>query len=98
MPNKKAFVFDTNFIIENLNLKEVVANLSEEFTVYVTQVSIDERISQKYTELKNKYDKLLALIDDYKGIANIRIITPLDKKFETEKKTQKDILIYSVKI
>ena len=41
MCKKKAFVFDTNFIIENLNLKEVVANLSEEFTVYVTQVSID---------------------------------------------------------
>jgi|GEM_PF-6609395 len=90
MPNKKAFVFDTNFIIENLNLKEVVANLSEEFTVYVTQVSIDERISQKYLELKNKYDKLLALTDDYKGIANIRIIAPLDKKFEAEKEiTQK---------
>ncbi len=90
MLKKKAFVFDTNFIIENLNLKEVVANLSEEFTVYLTQVSINERISQKYLELKNKYDKLLTSIDTYKGIANIRIITPLDKKFEAEKEiTQK---------
>ena len=90
MSKKKAFVFDTNFIIENLNLKEVVANLSKEFTVYVTQVSIDERISQKYLELKNKYDKLLTLTDDYKGIANIRINSPLDKKFGAEKEiTQK---------
>lgn len=29
MGKKRAFVFDTNFIIENLNLNEVVANLSE---------------------------------------------------------------------
>lgn len=90
MDKKRAFVFDTNFIIENLNLKEVVANLSEQFTVYVTQVSIDERISQKYIELKNKYEKLSALTDDYRGIASIRIITPFDKKFEAEKEiTQK---------
>jgi hypothetical protein len=85
MSKKKAFVFDTNFIIENRRLQEVVANLSEEFTVYVTQISIDERISQKYLELKNKYDKLLSLIDDYKGVADIRIITTLDKKHESEK-------------
>lgn len=31
---KEGFVLDTNFIIENLSLKKVVANLSEEFTVY----------------------------------------------------------------
>ncbi|MDD4296031.1 MAG: hypothetical protein PHC69_03630 [Ruminiclostridium sp.] len=85
MSKKKAFIFDTNFIIENLNLKKVVANLSEEFTVYVTQISIDERVSQKYLELKSKYGKLLALTNDYKGIANIRIITTLDKKHEAEK-------------
>ncbi len=90
MCKKKAFVFDTNFIIENLNLKEVVANLSEEFTVYVTQVSIDERISQKYLELKNKYEKLTALTNGYRGIASIRITTPFNKRFETEKElTQK---------
>lgn len=93
MSKKKAFIFDTNFIIENLNLKKVVANLSEEFTVYVTQISIDERVSQKYLELKSKYDKLLALTNDYKGIANIRIITTLDKKHEAEKEiTQKSYI------
>ncbi len=84
MCKKRAFIFDTNFIIENLNLKEVVANLSEEFTVYVAQVSIDERISQKYLELKNKYEKLTTLTDEYKGIASIRITIPFDKRFETE--------------
>jgi len=90
MCKKRAFVFDTNFIIENRNLKEVVANLSEEFTVYATQVSINERISQKYLEMKNKYEKLTALTDEYRGIASIRITTPFDKKSETEKElTQK---------
>lgn len=90
MCKKRAFIFDTNFIIENLNLKEVVTNLSEEFTVYVTQVSIDERISQKYLELKNKYEKLTVLTDEYRGIASIRITTPFDKRFRTEKElTQK---------
>ncbi|MGI6434975.1 MAG: PIN domain-containing protein [Syntrophomonadaceae bacterium] len=85
MCKKRAFVFDTNFIIENLNLKEVVANLSEDFTVYVTQVSIDERISQKYMELKKKYEKLTEFTDEYRGIAAICITTLFDKKFEAEK-------------
>lgn len=85
MCKKKAFVFDTNFIIENLNLDEVVANLSDEFTVYVTQVSIDERIWQKYLIMKNKYEKLTALTDEYRDIASIRINIPLDKRFEAEK-------------
>lgn len=85
MCKKKAFVFDTNFIIEYPKLTEVVANLSEEFTVYVTQVSIDERISQKYLEMKNKYEKLTALTDKYRDIANIRIKATLDKRFEAEK-------------
>jgi hypothetical protein len=90
MDKKKGFVFDTNFIIENLNLKEVVENLREEFTVYVTQVSIDERISQKYLELKSKYEKLTAMGNEYKDIASIRIYTPLDKKYDAEKEyTQK---------
>lgn len=90
MCKKRAFVFDTNFIIENLNLNEVVANLSEEFTVYVTQVSIDERISQKYLELKNKYEKLTSLTDEYRDIASILITTPPDRRFEAEKElTQK---------
>lgn len=59
-------------------------------TVYVTQVSIDERISQKYLEMKNKYEKLTALTNEYKGIASVHIITSFDKRFETEKElTQK---------
>ena len=46
--SKKAFVFDTNFIIQNYNLNDVVKNLNEKgFVVYITQVAIDERIAQE---------------------------------------------------
>ena len=50
---KKAIVLDTNFIIEHKkDLRNVVEKLSSFFDVYVTQISISERLSQKYLELK----------------------------------------------
>lgn len=59
MCNEKAFVFDTNFIIQNNNLNEVVENLiNNGFNVYVTQVAIDERIAQECLKRKAKYDKI----------------------------------------
>lgn len=54
----KAFVFDTNFIIQNKDLKEVVKSLEEEYSVYVTQVSINERISQQCLEIKKIYNDI----------------------------------------
>jgi hypothetical protein len=86
MDKKSAFIIDTNFIIENRNLTEVVNNLSDRFTVYVTQVSIDERISQKYLDLKSKYEKLQKISDDNKSIATIHIITPFERQSENDKK------------
>ena len=57
--SKKAFVFDTNFIIQNYNLNDVVKNLNEKgFVVYITQVAIDERIAQECIKQRAKYDKL----------------------------------------
>ena len=68
MSVKKAFVFDTNFMLENKNLAEVVTNIPDEYTIYVTQVSIDERISQKYLARQKKAG-LAALANEYKGVA-----------------------------
>ena len=51
-------MFDTNFIIQNSKLDEVVKNLKENYTVYVTQVSIDERISQQCRNLKAEFDEI----------------------------------------
>lgn len=53
----KAFVFDTNFIIQNQNLDEVLDKLKEQFSVYITQVSIDERIAQNCRDLKVQFDE-----------------------------------------
>ena len=72
MSDKKAFVFDTNFIIENKQrLEEVVKNLSAEFNVYVTQVSIDERIAQNCREAKERFDKVEECIKKNSDIANV---------------------------
>lgn len=57
MVEKKSFVFDTNFIIQNQNLDETLDKLKEKFSVYITQVSIDERIAQNCRDLKAQFDE-----------------------------------------
>ena len=57
MSNKKSFVFDTNFIIQNKELDETLNKLEEKFTVYVTQVSIDERIAQECRDVQKAFDE-----------------------------------------
>ncbi len=71
---KKAFVFDTNFIIENKKLNEVIETLCGDFDVYVTQVSIDERIAQLCNDEKRKYDEIDKLKQKYKGILSFKIL------------------------
>ncbi len=73
MDEKKAFVFDTNFIIQNGQLTDVVANLSDRFTVYVTQISIDERIAQQCRELKSLFDGIGDVCKKYGKIADIKV-------------------------
>jgi hypothetical protein len=86
MSDKRAFVFDTNFIIEHTkDLKEVVNNLAGKFNIYVTQVSIDERISQQCLEMKKKYDAIPKLINEYHGIANIEITIEIAQKYQAVK-------------
>ena len=58
MADKKAFVFDTNFIIQKKQLDEALEQLKDDFSVYVTQVSIDERIAQNCRELKANFDEV----------------------------------------
>lgn len=82
MSEKKAFIFDTNFIIQNKDLAKVVSSLQEDFTVYVTQVSVEERIAQQCRELKDKYDKLPALQNDYIRIAKISVQKSYEKNAE----------------
>lgn len=75
MKEKKALIFDTNFIIEHSkDLETVVKKLSKSYEVFVTQLSIDERISQQYLELKGKYDKVQKLVSEVQAFAKVEII------------------------
>lgn len=59
MSDKTAFIFDTNFIIQNRDLDVVIQKLKEkEFVVYITQVAIDERIAQECNKQREKYDAI----------------------------------------
>lgn len=87
MEEKRAFVFDTNFIIQKQNiLEEAVSDLAEHFSVYVTQVSIDERISQICREEKEKFDNIQKLQEDYSKIVNITLKTSYDERCDKYKK------------
>lgn len=57
MADKKAFVFDTNFIIQNKALDKALDKIKEHFTVYISQVSIDERIAQQCRNLRADFDE-----------------------------------------
>ncbi len=73
MSEKKAFVFDTNFIVQNRELNEVIDNLKDSYSVYVSQVSIDERIAQQCRELKADYSSAELCKEKYKRFAEVRI-------------------------
>lgn len=89
MVNKIAYVVDTNFIIENRNLKEVCQKLSNKKGVlYVTQVAVDERIAQECIEQKDRYDKLEKTKAEMLDIAEIRIY----KKYEDVEKIYRNAM------
>lgn len=80
MTDKKAFIFDTNFIIQNPKLDEVIEKLKDNYTVYVSQVSIDERIAQQCRELKEKFDEIERCKNKYNKYAKITLKTTYDKQ------------------
>lgn len=77
---KTAFIFDTNFIVQNNDLNSVVKELeNRNYVVYVPQVAIEERIAQECLKIKQEYDNLLKLKDRYSKIANIEITVKYEK-------------------
>lgn len=80
MDGKKAFVFDTNFIIQNNKLDEVVSSLNDRFSVYVTQISVQERIAQQCKELKLRFDEFTSIKEKYSEIADIELKTTYEKR------------------
>jgi hypothetical protein len=85
-PYKDAIVLDTNFIIENVKtLTEIVNKLSEKYDVYVTEISINERISQKYLEMQSKYNDIEVFKAKYTMYATTNLKKPFDERFEADK-------------
>lgn len=95
MAIKKAFIFDTNFIIQNdattnKKMEAVINPLKEKFNIYITQVSINERIAQFQRTLKEKFDKIPNIKQDYKGIATITVKTTFDTCSLTAKRIMQE--------
>ena len=61
-------------------LEDVVSKLQDKYVVYVTQVSIDERIAQQCRELKQKYNDLDKLQVSYAGIASIKQVCSYEQR------------------
>ena len=74
MEEKKAIVFDTNFIFSRKDLKNDIEKLKDDFIVYVTQVSIEERIAQECRTIKKDYESVESYKVKYKKYAKIEFL------------------------
>ena len=89
---KTAIVFDTNFIIEHLrDLEETLNKIPDEYDVYVTMISIEERISQRYLEQVSIYEKIKKFAQDNASYVSVK----LRKTFEDRTETNKTIMLDS---
>lgn len=95
MSDKKAFVFDTNFIIQNQKLDETLDKLKEQFSVYTTQVSIDERIAQNCRDLKAQFDEAEKCKVKFSHFATITFLKSYEEESDFyQKGIQKKYEIY----
>ncbi len=77
--DRKAFIFDTNFIIQNQKLDQALDKIKAKYSLYVAQVSIDERIAQRCRQLKTDYAKAEDCKTKYSRFAQIKIIRSYDE-------------------
>lgn len=80
MEEKIAFVFDTNFIIKNHNLIDVLKKIDNKYVPYVTMVSIEERKAQQCISKKKTYEKIKELQPQIESL----IILKSTNELETE--------------
>lgn len=87
MSEKSAIIFDTNFVIDHKKeLLSIHERLSENYNLYITEVSINERASQKYLEFKSKHEKIEKFIKENSSYANITLKYDFEKEIEHVKK------------
>lgn len=82
MDDKIAFVFDTNFIVQNRKLDAVSKQLDEKYVPYVTQVSIEERKAQQCNERKKSYEKIKEEAKQISSLVTIKSIHDLDTELD----------------
>ncbi len=77
---KKAIILETNFIYQNAKtLEKVVEELSKHGTIYVTQVTVDERIAQAIRDMRAQYHELEQKNNsDYHRFANIKFTMTIE--------------------
>ena len=87
MSKKIALVFDTNFIFEHTaDLIAVVESLKADHNVYVTQISIEERLGQKRLDIEKRYEDLETASVKFKDIAKVIKVMSLEKCIEKDRK------------
>lgn len=104
MSDKKAFVFDTNFIVKYKRMDEVVKKLESDFELYITQLSIDERASQHIRDDLDMIDQAEKLQADNQHLFEIKLLKDKDSlpSFwknilqESYKKCIKNIIPFSI--
>lgn len=79
---KIAFVFDTNFIIKNQQLREVLGKIDKKYVPYVTQVSIEERKAQQCSEKRKAYRKIKEVKKQIPSLIHLKNETELEKEIE----------------
>lgn len=79
---KIAFVFDTNFIMQNHKLDEVIGKLDERYIPYVTQVSIEERKAQQCSEKKKAYRNIKDAKKQIPALVVLKNVTELEEELE----------------
>ena len=82
MSERKAFVFDTNFILQHQKLNEALNELQERFSVYITQVSIDERIAQECRDAKDRFDDAKRCEEKFIHFATIQYKKTLEEEYD----------------
>lgn len=87
MDSKDIIIFDTNTLIEYGNsLPDTVAKLSTKYDVYITEVSIEERLGQKFIEDKKIYAKADEISQQVSPYIKVEKVIPFTEKFNSDEK------------
>jgi DNA-binding ferritin-like protein (Dps family) len=91
MTKKPPIVLDTNYIISyRADFANIHKRLSETYNVFITDVSIQERVSQIYIDYKEKYNKIEKFRADYSDFVEIKIRQSFEEIYEiTKRKVEK---------